>query len=388
MVLNREMEYWQSHDAVYTATEIEQQPKTWRKSLEIVETRKDEINAFLDNFFSVEDHEVILTGAGTSEFVGNSLLPFMNTILNYKVKSYATTDIVASPASYLNENRRTLLISYGRSGNSPESVAAVKVANEHCKDIWHIFVTCNKEGELSIYGQDKDNCLVINLPDETCDKAFAMTSSFSSMYVSCAALMMQYKGLSLDKFRVVADKIEAFLAKRAADVEAIVNAFDYGRVDYLGSNVMKGVSQEIALKTCELTAGNVMTTYDSSMGFRHGPKSVVKENSLNVVGLSDDPYTRQYDVDIVKEINGEGKGKLVAISGDDDCDVEANSDYFFSFKNGVKLESLYLGLEYAVVGQLLALYKSIHGGNTPDNPCSTGQVSRVVHGVSIHEYKK
>ena len=53
----------------------------------------------------------------------------------------------------------------------------------------------------------------------------------------------------------------------------------------------------------ELTAGRVtmcMTLHP--MGFRHEPKSIVDDTTLTVVYLSDEAYTRQYEVGILKEI--------------------------------------------------------------------------------------
>lgn len=70
---------------------------------------------------------------------------------------------------------------------------------------------------------------------------------------------------------------------------------------------MKGIAQESQLKICELTAGTVTTTFDSPMGFRHGPKSVINDECLTVVYLSDDEYQRQYEYDIIKEMSGQRK---------------------------------------------------------------------------------
>ena len=43
------------------------------------------------------------------------------------------------------------------------------------------------------------------------------------------------------------------------------------------------------------------------MGFRHGPKSVINDECLTVVYLSDDEYQRQYEYDIIKEMSGQRK---------------------------------------------------------------------------------
>lgn len=45
-------------------------------------------------------------------------------------------------------------------------------------------------------------------------------------------------------------------------------------------------------------------------------------------------------------------------------------------------------MQYLVFGQILALKKSLNLGLTPDNPCPTGEVNRVVKGVTIHQFKE
>ena len=167
-----------------TLNEIYQQPKTWKKTLSQITESKDSIKTFIDQVIKCDDFDIILTGAGTSEFIGNSLYPYLNKELNYKVKSYGTTDIVASPENYLSKNKPTLLISFGRSGNSPESIGAVQAAGAVCKNLYNLFITCNKNGALSKMAEELDNCYAINLTDETHDQSFAMTSSFSNMYLA------------------------------------------------------------------------------------------------------------------------------------------------------------------------------------------------------------
>ncbi len=385
MLFGREENYWIEKDAVHTAHEIAQEPAMWLKTREIVKENRECLNEILKELLADDDYEVILTGAGTSEFVGNSIVNYLNTLLDFKVRSIGTTDIVASPAAYLHPSRRTLMVSFARSGNSPESVAAVECANQVCSNIRHIFVTCNKDGALNQLADKLDNAFSLNMPDETNDQSFAMTSSYSCMYLATLLMFMQYKEIAFDS---IVDELsrngQKLLDEKAEYLRQIVETFKYRRIVYLGANDLKGVSQESALKTCELTAGNIMTTFDTTMGFRHGPKSVVKDDSLVVVYLSDDEYGRQYDRDIVKEIRADGISKILIVTGHDDEELYPAADYYVSLGNEGRYANTFLGLEFVLVGQLLGMFKAIEEGNTPDNPCTTGQVSRVVHGVKIY----
>lgn len=389
MVFNKTEEQWKKSGAYWTSREIYQQPETWLKTFEQIRKEKDAISRFIQKVTSQPDYDIILTGAGTSEYVGNSIFPFLATLNDHKVKSYGTTDIVACPEDYLSKTKPTLLISFGRSGNSPESVAAVEVANAVCENICHLFVTCNHDGALSRFAEGKDNCYAINLTPETHDQAFAMTSSYTNMYL---ATVLSFLTDKLDEYEPViselAENVKKIHQEYFGCLEKLVDEFDFSRIVYLGSNCLKGVSQESGLKMCELTAGQVMTTFDSTMGFRHGPKSVVCPGSLDVIYLSDDPYTRQYDLDIIRELSPERNGnRIMAVSSYADPEVEKLVDYFVTFENKDRYDNVFLGLEYINIAQCIAMLKSISMGVKPDTPSPSGVVNRVVKGVTIYPYR-
>ena len=389
MVFNKTEEQWKKSGAYWTSREIYQQPETWLKTFEQIRKEKDAISRFIQKVTSQPDYDIILTGAGTSEYVGNSIFPFLATLNDHKVKSYGTTDIVACPEDYLSKTKPTLLISFGRSGNSPESVAAVEVANAVCENICHLFVTCNHDGALSRFAEGKDNCYAINLTPETHDQAFAMTSSYTNMYL---ATVLSFLTDKLDEYepviRELAENVKKIHQEYFGCLEKLVDEFDFSRIVYLGSNCLKGVSQESGLKMCELTAGQVMTTFDSTMGFRHGPKSVVCPGSLDVIYLSDDPYTRQYDLDIIRELSPERNGnRIMAVSSYNDPEVVELVDYFITFENKNRYDNVFLGLEYINIAQCIAMLKSISIGVKPDTPSPSGVVNRVVKGVTIYPYR-
>ncbi len=376
--------------STFTLTEIYQQPATWEKTCKQIAEHKDEIRKFIDLVITQDDFDVILTGAGTSEFVGNALFPHLTQLLNYKAKSYGTTDIVATPEAYLSRTKPTLLISFGRSGNSPESVGAVDAAEAVCDNVYHLFVTCNKNGALSKRADETENCYAINLTDETHDQSFAMTSSFSNMYLAT------YLCFHLDELDDVIGKVkkiaaagQGFLDNSYGVAQKIVDEYNFGRIVYLGSNTLKGTSQESALKMLELTAGRVVTMFDTPMGFRHGPKSIVDDTTLTVVYLSDDAYTRQYEVDLIKEMSGQRKGnKIVAVMSAQDDEVAALVDYTVVYGIDGATENVLLGLDYILFAQTLAVLKSLSLDITPDNPCPTGEVNRVVKGVILYPYTR
>ncbi|WP_031472878.1 SIS domain-containing protein [Agathobaculum desmolans] len=389
-IFNVTAEQMQQTSSVFTLSEIYQQPATWKKTCDQIRANKDALKKFIDQVITCEDFDVILTGAGTSEFVGNALFPALTKGLNFKVKSYGTTDLVATPEAYLSRTKPTLLISFGRSGNSPESVGAIDVAEAVCDHVFHLFVTCNKNGALSKRADTTGNCFAINLTDETHDQSFAMTSSFSNMYL---ATYLCFHLDDLDAAIADVEKVmaagQSFLDGKFGVAQKIVDEYDFNRIVYLGSNCLKGIAQESALKMLELTAGRVVTMYDTPLGFRHGPKSIIDDNTITVVYLSDDPYTRQYEVDLIKEMSGQRKGnKIAAVMSKADDAVAALVDYTVVYDLEGATASVLLGLDDILFAQTLAVLKSLSMKITPDNPCPTGEVNRVVKGVTLYPYTR
>ena len=387
-IFNISEEKMKETSSTFTLKEIYQQPATWKKTCAQIKACKDELQAFIDQVVKADDFDIVLTGAGTSEFVGNSLFQALADKYDHKVKSYGTTDIVPSPENFLSKTKPTILVSFGRSGNSPESIGAVDAAEVVCQNLYHIFVTCNKDGALSKMAAEHKNCFAINLTPETHDQSFAMTSSYSNMY------MATYLAFNLDRIDEIIEKIDKvcaatqnFLDNNYTVCQNIVDTFNFERIVYLGNIALKGVAQESALKMLELTAGKVATMYDSPLGFRHGPKSIIDDTTLTVVYLSDDEYRRTYEIDLIKEMGPQRKQNRIAVVMNRPCDgLDDLVDYQLVMDNGEETENVLLGFQYVAFAQALATLKSLSLDITPDNPCPTGEVNRVVKGVTLYPY--
>lgn len=371
-----------------TAKEIIQQPDTWRESVKNLIKNKIEIKSFIDSFLSKKEFRIILTGAGTSAFAGEVCEPYLTSLLNKRVEAIATTDLVASPKSYFIKDIPTLLVSFARSGNSPESVHAVNLASQLVDDLYQIVITCNENGKLAKNTVNDEKSLLLLMPPQTNDLGFAMTSSFTTMVLNAMAV---FNIDNIENFSSDVDKlsnsVNDFIENNIEKVTSLANE-DFERIVYLGSSTSKGIARESALKVLELTAGKVNASYDTPLGFRHGPKSVVDDETVSVIYISNDEYTRKYDLDLAKEMLAHKKNDKVVIVGDNiEEDILNKADYVFNVENinyNVENEVL-LPLQQIIFGQMLSFLKSVNLGITPDNPCPTGEVNRVVQGVILHE---
>jgi hypothetical protein len=94
---------------------------------------------------------VILTGAGSSAYVGEIIADEINAAWPCQVRAISTTSLLTHPALYL-EAAPTLLVSFARSGNSPESTAAVQLVRDLVPNARFLNITCNADGELARQG--------------------------------------------------------------------------------------------------------------------------------------------------------------------------------------------------------------------------------------------
>ncbi len=366
--------------AGWTAREISQQPDVWRKTGAMVVAHREEVGAFLRPLLERRDLRVVLTGAGTSAFAGEILAPALSRRTGRRVDALATTDIVSNPNEYFAEDGPTLLVSLARSGNSPESVAATELADQCLSECHHLVLTCDPDGRLYRDHSGADRSFALLMPEAANDQGFAMTSSFTSM--ALAAWLILGDVAPEDLVERLAAAAERVLSDRHEDIRGLAS-MGYERAVFLGSGPLKGLAHESALKLLELTAGAVVTLFDSPMGFRHGPKSVLDGRTLVVVYISGDPYTRKYDLDLLAELQRSTRpGSVIAVTATPVAGSGKRGVWVLDGLEGVGDPAL--ALPFVLVAQLLGLYLSLALGRTPDNPFPDKEVNRVVQGVEIH----
>ncbi|KQV47399.1 tagatose-6-phosphate ketose isomerase [Pelomonas sp. Root1217] len=369
--------------AAHTAREIAQQPAVWQTVYAQLQAERPALDVFLAPLLALPQLRIVLTGAGSSSFIGQCIAPALLRHLGahpgIRVEALATTDIVSSPDQCLQAEVPTLLVSFARSGNSPESLAAVDLADQFIKTCHHLVITCAADGTLNRRMAGKSNARVLLLPDETNDRAFAMTSSFSGMLLAAVWAF----DLPLAP---VADLARAAQTLAEGETDRLYALTDkpFERFVFLGSNTLLGLAREAALKMLELTDGKLVAMADSTLGFRHGPKTILNDRTLVVIILSNDPYTRQYDLDLLRELRQQGPARVLALRTSALNGAEAPHADDVTLALPASAPDLALAPVALVFAQCLALLASLQLGITPDNPSASGTVTRVVSGVTIH----
>lgn len=367
--------------ALHTAREIWQQPDLWATLHQQLQEQQTLWQPFLAPLLANPRLQIVLCGAGSSAFAGRALAPWLREKTGRDVVAYGTTDIVANPHQYLDLTRPTLLVSFARSGNSPESVATVELADQLLPESYHLMLVCNPDSQLAQYAHQRDNVCSLVMPQGSNDQSFAMTSSFSCMMLSAALLLGPYSLAEAQRpLTAMVERCRELRETLQPQVKALA-ASGFRRYITLGGSCFTGLAEEASLKMLELTAGQIVTRYDSPLGLRHGPKFMVDNQTLVLLMFSSGDYARQYDRDLWNELQRDGLAmQMVGLTGN----TQALCEQMLNLHHAE--DDVWLLFPYLLFTQMLAFESSLALGLTPDNPCPTGEVNRVVKGVTIYRY--
>jgi tagatose-6-phosphate ketose/aldose isomerase len=385
-LLSFDRDFLKQKGAILTATEISGQPELWNEIINLFARSSNDIEDFLKAACAEADN-IILTGAGTSAFIGLSLqgVFFRNT--HIITRAIATTDIVSHPGDYFSSDQTPLIISFARSGNSPESCAALELADKFSKKCFHLIITCDKQGALAQYISSNPSYVFI-LPETANDKSLAMTGSYSGMLLTGLLIgYIQHPQIIKEQTRLLINAAKNILSGDLSTLQAIAKK-DFKRAVFLGSGNLFGTATEAALKLQELTDGKIICKEDTYLGLRHGPKAVIDNHTLVIYFFSNDDYVKRYEQDLVNDMKT-GNNALCVLSISE-C-FEAMTDVDAQVNFGTASEHIaedFLPVCAILSGQLLGFYKSLELGLKPDEPSVNGAISRVVQGVNIYSVEK
>jgi tagatose-6-phosphate ketose/aldose isomerase len=376
-----------SRGLVFTASEIAAQAELWPTTYERFASFLPTLRPFLEQFLAHPRKCAVLCGAGTSEYVGYCIEGLLRRRLGVPVSVASTTALVVNPQDVFVPGHATLLVSFARSGSSPESLGAVRIAESLGDPVYHLVLTANADGELAREAASLKRARLLSLDPRTNDRSLAMTAAFSNLVVAGQGLahagsFSEYERL----FARIAEAGASMLA-RAPDALAELARADFDRAVFLGDGAHFGTAIESRLKLQEMTGGAVMCAYDTFPGLRHGPEAVINGRTLVVAFLSEDSFARRYELDLLSELRAKHIGRAVLAVADRAGEAVSLADVCVEYDPDGKLA---LPADYAppvqvIAGQLLALFRSLALGLKPDNPSEAGIIHRVVEGVKVYD---
>ncbi len=369
---------------VHTEREIWGQPDLWQKVYEQTLLEREKLVLFLDQATANKDISIVLTGAGTSAFIGLSLIGSFIRHFKKHTTAVSTTDLVTHPLDYMNSDVPVLLISFARSGNSPESVAAALVVDQVCPKVYHLIITCDSTGALANLSTKSAKYIFV-LPDEANDKSLAMTGSYSGMLLT-GLIIARINEINELKSQISILKQYGRILLSQAEAFRQIAEMNFDRAVFLGSGPLYGTATESHLKVQELTDGKVICKNDTCLGFRHGPKAVINSGTLVFLLFSNQPYVLQYEIDLLNELLAGQKPLYIAGLIETENPKVRPDKIFILSESENKLDEEFLPVCSVLPAQMIGFYKSLHLGLNPDMPSISGSISRVVKGVVIYPY--
>lgn len=371
----------------YAAMEIERQPKIWTELINTVKESKDKIEDFFKQL-DLKNTKIYLVGAGSSALAASIVENTLKKKLKLDVETIYSTKLILQPEVYLNIDKPILMVSFGSSGSTPESVEAVRLAQSMCKNLYQIFVLCVDNGIL-VKKYTNEKTLFIPLPLNTKGKSFAATAEFTSLILQTLAIFDITNIEDYVKFCKYAENETNDIFENKMDMIKEIASLDTIAMTTVGSLEYEYLAAESALKAVELTGGKYLSNFNSSIEYRHGPKLIMNSKIICMHYLYPDYFISNYDIDMMNEVATDNlKGIVVGVGFHTPEECKNKVKYYFQLtKNEVIEENPVLGIVlYAVIMQSLIVHISLKMGVKADWPSTDNQVPKVANRVVI--YKK
>ncbi len=241
----------------------------------------------------------------------------------------------------------TLLVAVSRSGTTTETIVVTqKFIKDERGDV--LVVTNYPDSPLAQLGH-----ITINIPTGQ-EISVAQTRSFASMYVATTALAAVLSNRD-DLLTAMAD-LPAYGQKLITQFELLAQSIGENlKLDlfyFLGSGPRYGLACEANIKMKEMTLTHSEPFH--FFEFRHGPMSMVNQNTA-VIGLLSDK-NRAHEAQVLEEMKALG-GNIVSL-GETEADITFDSGLPEAIRNVL----------YLPVLQLMDCYRSVAKGLNPDSP--------------------
>jgi len=329
----------------HTLHEIMSQPKVWPQALKAFAEQQ---SAFI-NLMSVPAFDkVIVSGCGSTYYLAMTAARLLRKS-GMDALACPASELLFYPDSIYLPQQRYLLICVSRSGTTSETVRAQ--ANFKAAVSGKIItVTCDSSSPLA---QNADLTFAIDAAQE---KSVAQTRSFSSM-----ALVLQQMAAALARHDLNSSVrlpavCQALLDTHANLIKSLAENDSIKKFFFLGADALYGIACEAMLKMKEMSLSYSESFY--TMEFRHGPMSMVAEDSL-VIGLIS-PDSATHDLQVLQEMQAIG-ASILAIA-------QSETDFQHHIALPAELPSWNTPILYLPPLQLLAYHRALFMGQNPDQP--------------------
>ncbi|HEY44685.1 MAG TPA: SIS domain-containing protein [Anaerolineae bacterium] len=345
----------------HTINEILSQPLTWKDALEAYRLRKSSIEALWQR---QTIDQVIFTGCGSTHYLSMTAAALFQSLTGVPSQARPASELIIFPGLVFAPKSQSMLVAISRSGETTETVEAVQVFRTRTNGPV-IAITCYGDSKLA---SEADVALVAAAAHE---KSIAQTRSFTSMTVLSEALAGHLAGHDDQQ---VLDQLptwgERLLRMHQSIAQEIGEDKTLERYFFLGSGQLYGIACEAMLKMKEMSLAYSEAYHP--LEFRHGPMSMVNEQTLVVGLLSDEGL--QHETAVLEQMQNLG-ARILAISERDDLPLPVDSLNGIYLKSG--LPEWVRTVLYLPTLQLMAYHRAMARGLNPDKPTNLDAVVRL-----------
>ncbi len=346
----------------HTLEEITTQPTAWADALADVKGKAEAIQAL---FAKQEFQEVLFIGCGSTYYLSLAAAQAFQGLTSIRAWGLPASEILLFPKTSYGP-QKTLLVAVSRSGETTETVRAVRAFREE-RNAPVVVITCYPRSTLAREAAETGILLVARQGQE---KSIAQTRSFASMLVAAQGFAGLVKNSlpyvkSLEGLPLIGNWL---LQEKAELARQLGEELAWQRFFFLGSGPNYGVVCEAMLKMKEMSL-----SYSEAfhfLEFRHGPKSMVDGSTL-VVGLISQGG-REQEIAVLKEM--QGLGATILVLADYDFGLEEFA-HVVAFNSGTS--DWARGVLHLPVLQLMAYYRAMAKGLDPDRPTHLDAVVRL-----------
>ncbi|MCF7827201.1 MAG: SIS domain-containing protein [Candidatus Marinimicrobia bacterium] len=342
----------------HTVIEIMSQPEIWQTVIEKNATLDDTTRKLIKQ---AKDHRFGFIGSGTSYYLSLSAAAMWKAVTGLQAQAIPSADILFYADLYAQAGGVDSAVLISRSGTTTEILRAGDTLTKFGTN--RISLTCRAGSELSQMGEYR---YLIGNADE---KSVVMTRSFTSMLLQIQILASRFSGNQafFDQLAQVPQAGKRLMDQYDGLPEQIIAANNFTKFIYLGHGPHFGLASEGMLKVKEMSVANSEAYH--SLEYRHGPMSLVDEDSLLIFLISD--HTGDAEIKLLKEMNALG-GKSLAICEKANADILGHADYVVELNSGIE-ENARLVLTMPILQQL-AYANALKKGMEPDKPKNLTQV--------------
>jgi glucosamine--fructose-6-phosphate aminotransferase (isomerizing) len=330
----------------WTDAELHSQPQAWRDTLLVLQAHQAELHALVQG--GAYGH-VIFTACGSPYYLGLSAAAVTQREVGIPARALPASELWLNPAAA--PQGRGLLVALSRSGATTETLRAVsRWRQDGLGDV----LTFSGYPEAPLPALGSLNLLFPAAQEEST----AQTRAFTVLQLATTALA----ALWADNVTLWAElqqtpvALERLLQAEDARLTALGSDLSIDRFYFLGSGLRYGLASEASLKMKEMSLSHSEPFH--VLEFRHGPKSMVTEQTLVIAFLSPEPQLRAQEEAVLAELRAQG-GRTLSVA-------EADADLNFHSGLGEVAQAMLC----VPVAQLVALSRALAKGLNPDSPAN------------------